>query len=98
MNVPCPTHGSQRARRGCHHCRRPICRLCEVKMRGHFYCSTRCARDATHAVWRGKIIKGLRTPVPSAAAVLLVLFVAAPPTFPTFPPVPHPAPFHPPPP
>jgi len=52
-------------------------------MRGHFYCSTRCARDATHAVWRGKIIKGLRTPVPSAAAVLLVLFVAAAPTFAT---------------
>jgi peptidoglycan/xylan/chitin deacetylase (PgdA/CDA1 family) len=73
-------HGSQRARRGCHHCRRPICRLCEVKMRGHFYCSTRCARDAGHAVWRGKIVRQLRRPVPSAAAVLLVLFVAAAPT------------------
>jgi peptidoglycan/xylan/chitin deacetylase (PgdA/CDA1 family) len=49
-------------------------------MRGHFYCSTRCARDATHAVWRGKCIQLLRWRVPSAAAILLVLMTATAPT------------------
>ena len=80
MNVPCPTHGSRRAHRGCHFCRRPICRLCEVKMRGHIYCSTRCARDAGHAAWRRWLRRGSRRPVPSAAAVVLVLLIAGAPT------------------
>ena len=80
MNVPCPTHGSRRAHRGCHFCRRPICRLCEVKMRGHIYCSTRCAREAGHAAWRGWLRTKLARPVPSAAAVMLVLLIAGAPT------------------
>jgi peptidoglycan/xylan/chitin deacetylase (PgdA/CDA1 family) len=80
MNVPCPTHGSQRAHRGCHFCRRPICRLCEVKMHGHFYCSTRCAREAGHAAWRRWFWERLARPVPSTASVFLVLLAAGAPT------------------
>src|SRR5215470_10058095 len=80
MNVPCPTHGSRRAHRGCHFCRRPICRLCEVKMRGHIYCSTRCARDAGRDAWRNWLRAKLARPVPSAAAVVLVLLIAGAPT------------------
>src|SRR5262245_49043612 len=80
MNVPCPTHRSRRAHRGCHFCRRPICRLCEVKMRGHIYCSTRCAREAGHAAWRSWLRSNLARPVPSAAAVVLVLLIAGAPT------------------
>ena len=53
VNVPCPTHSGRRAHKSCHFCRKAICRLCEVRMRGHLYCSERCARDAgRHAVWR----------------------------------------------
>jgi hypothetical protein len=61
MNVACPVHGGRRAHRGCHFCRKPICRLCELKMRGHLYCSSRCARDAGRAeVWRlasGRVLR-----------------------------------------
>ena len=55
MNVPCPVHGSRRAHHGCRHCRRPTCRLCEVKMYGHLYCSTKCARDGARAELRLRI-------------------------------------------
>jgi peptidoglycan/xylan/chitin deacetylase (PgdA/CDA1 family) len=79
MNVPCPVHEGRRAHRGCHFCRRPICRLCEVKMRGHLYCSPRCARDAgRHAVWaRTRTL--LSRPVPARLAVLLVALAATAP-------------------
>jgi peptidoglycan/xylan/chitin deacetylase (PgdA/CDA1 family) len=80
MNVPCPIHGSHRAHRGCHFCRRPICRLCEVKMRGHLYCSTRCARDAGRVALWGKVEQRLRRPVSSRLSVVLVLLAVCAPT------------------
>ncbi len=80
MNVPCPVHGDRRAHRGCRFCRQPICRLCEVKMRGHLYCSTRCARDdGRHAVWR-RVRKRLDRPVPAGAAIFAIAVAAATPT------------------
>ena len=79
MNVPCPVHGSRRAHHGCHFCRRPICRLCEVKMRGHLYCSTLCSRDAgRHAVWR-RAADVLKIEVPSRLALFCVTLIAAAP-------------------
>jgi len=80
MNVPCPIHGSQRAHRGCHFCRRPICRLCEVKMRGHLYCSTGCARDAGRAVLWGMLEERLRRPVSARLSVILILLAVCTPT------------------
>jgi peptidoglycan/xylan/chitin deacetylase (PgdA/CDA1 family) len=79
VNVPCPSHGDRRAHKSCHFCRKPICRLCEVRMRGHIYCSTRCARDAgRHAVWRR--VRGiLARPVPGRLAVLSVAVAAGAP-------------------
>jgi peptidoglycan-N-acetylglucosamine deacetylase len=76
VNVPCPTHAGRRAYKSCHYCRKPICRLCEVRMRGHLYCSTRCARDAgRHAVWR--IVRGVLVwPVPARLAVAVVALAA----------------------
>ncbi|MBC8645984.1 MAG: hypothetical protein H7X85_02380, partial [Thermoanaerobaculia bacterium] len=72
MDVACPVHGGRRAHRGCHHCRRPICRLCELRMRGHLYCSPRCARDAgRYAVWR-HVQTGLQTPIRPALALAVV--------------------------
>lgn len=79
MNVPCPVHEGRRAHRGCHFCRRPICRLCEVKMRGHLHCSTRCARDAgRHAAWR-RAVDALKIEVPSRLALLTITLIAAAP-------------------
>jgi peptidoglycan/xylan/chitin deacetylase (PgdA/CDA1 family) len=49
-------------------------------MRGHFYCSTRCARDAGHAQWRDRLRERLGRPVSSAAAVVLVFLAAGAPT------------------
>jgi peptidoglycan/xylan/chitin deacetylase (PgdA/CDA1 family) len=48
-------------------------------MRGHIYCSEKCARDAgRHAVWRH--VRGvLATPVPSRIAVAAVVLAAAAP-------------------
>ncbi len=79
MNVPCPTHASRRAHKSCHFCRKPICRLCELQMRGHIYCSTRCARDSgRHALWRafqGRLVR----PVPGRLAVAVVALAASAP-------------------
>jgi peptidoglycan/xylan/chitin deacetylase (PgdA/CDA1 family) len=76
VNVPCPTHPDRRAHKSCHFCRKAICRLCEVAMRGHLYCSTRCARDAgRHALWRhlqGMLVRR----VPSRLAVAAVAVAA----------------------
>jgi peptidoglycan/xylan/chitin deacetylase (PgdA/CDA1 family) len=48
-------------------------------MRGHLYCSERCARDAgRHAVWR-KVRGALATPVPARLAVAAVALAAAAP-------------------
>lgn len=48
-------------------------------MRGHLYCSERCARDAgRHAVWR-RARQILATPVPARVAVLAVMIAAAAP-------------------
>ncbi len=49
-------------------------------MRGHLYCSTRCAREAGRAAWRNRIFKHLGRTVPSRAAVLLVAAALAAPT------------------
>ncbi len=48
-------------------------------MRGHLYCSTRCARDdGRHAVWRA--VRGvLARPVPARLAVAVVMLAAAAP-------------------
>jgi peptidoglycan/xylan/chitin deacetylase (PgdA/CDA1 family) len=79
VNVPCPTHTGRRAHKSCHFCRTPICRLCEVQMRGHLYCSTRCARDSgRHAVWRalqGRLVR----PVSGRLAVAIVALAASAP-------------------
>ena len=79
MDLPCPIHEGRRAHRGCHYCRKPICRLCELKMRGHLYCSPRCSReDGRLAFWRP--LRGrLSRPVPPRLALATVaLGVAAP--------------------
>jgi peptidoglycan/xylan/chitin deacetylase (PgdA/CDA1 family) len=48
-------------------------------MRGHIYCSTRCARDAgRHAVWR-RVREQLVRPVPARLAVLTVALAAGTP-------------------
>jgi peptidoglycan/xylan/chitin deacetylase (PgdA/CDA1 family) len=48
-------------------------------MRGHLYCSERCARDAgRHAVWR-RVRGALATPVPARLAVAAVALAAAAP-------------------
>ncbi len=79
VNVPCPTHSGRRAHKSCHFCRKPICRLCEVAMRGHLYCSTRCARDSgRHAVWRAVHTQLLRR-VPARLAVAAVGLAACTP-------------------
>ena len=79
MNVPCPTHSGRRAHKSCHFCRKPICRLCEVRMRGHLYCSEKCARDAgRHAAWR-RAREVLATRVPARMAVAAVVLAAAAP-------------------
>ena len=79
VNVPCPTHSGRRAHKSCHFCRKPICRLCEVAMRGHLYCSTRCARDAgRHAVWRAVHSQLVRR-VPARLAVAAVRLAACAP-------------------
>ncbi len=79
VNVPCPTHAGRRAHKSCHFCRKPICRLCEVAMRGHLYCSTRCARDAgRHAVWRTVQTQLIRR-VPARLAVAAVGLAACTP-------------------
>jgi peptidoglycan/xylan/chitin deacetylase (PgdA/CDA1 family) len=49
-------------------------------MRGHLYCSTRCAREAGRAAWRDRILKQLARPVPSRAAVAIVAAALAAPT------------------
>jgi peptidoglycan/xylan/chitin deacetylase (PgdA/CDA1 family) len=49
-------------------------------MRGHLYCSPRCAREeGRHAVWR-RVRAGLQTPVRPAAALAVVALAAAAPT------------------
>ncbi len=79
MNVPCPTHSGRRAHKSCHFCRKAICRLCEVRMRGHLYCSERCARDAgRHAVWR-RVRGALAARVPARLAVAAVVLAASTP-------------------
>ncbi len=50
-------------------------------MRGHLYCSTRCARDAGRVALWGKVEERLRRPVSSRLAVILVLTAACAPTF-----------------
>lgn len=48
-------------------------------MRGHLYCSTRCARDAgRHAAWR-LAVDALKVEVPSRLAILSVALIAAAP-------------------
>jgi peptidoglycan/xylan/chitin deacetylase (PgdA/CDA1 family) len=48
-------------------------------MRGHLYCSERCARDAgRHAIWR-RVRGALATPVPARLAVAAVALAAAAP-------------------
>lgn len=48
-------------------------------MRGHIYCTEKCARDAgRHAVWR-RVRSVLATPVPARAAVAAVAIAAATP-------------------
>ena len=48
-------------------------------MRGHLYCSEKCARDAgRHAVWR-RVRGALATPVPARLAVAAVVLAAAAP-------------------
>jgi peptidoglycan/xylan/chitin deacetylase (PgdA/CDA1 family) len=48
-------------------------------MRGHLYCSTRCARDAgRHAAWR-LAVDALKIEVPSRLAILSVALIAAAP-------------------
>ena len=79
MNVPCPIHGSKRAHRGCHHCRRPICKLCELKMRGHLYCSPRCARNAGRDDLKMKVRESLGRPVSARLAVVIVLLACSAP-------------------
>ncbi|MCA1611477.1 MAG: polysaccharide deacetylase family protein [Acidobacteria bacterium] len=79
MNVPCPVHGSKRAHRGCHRCRQPICSLCELKLRGHLYCSTRCAGDAGRAEMRSRFRRRLGRPVSPRLAVLSVLLACSAP-------------------
>jgi peptidoglycan/xylan/chitin deacetylase (PgdA/CDA1 family) len=79
MNVPCPVHESRRAHKGCRFCRKPICRLCELKMRGHLYCSPRCARDdGRHDLWR-RLSRVLALPVPPRLALSLLLLGASAP-------------------
>jgi peptidoglycan/xylan/chitin deacetylase (PgdA/CDA1 family) len=80
MNVPCPVHPDRRAHRGCRHCRRAICRLCEVKMRGHLFCSTRCARDSGRAELWLRIRTELGRAIPGRLAVAAVLAAACAPT------------------
>jgi len=79
VNVPCPTHSGRRAHKSCHFCRNAICRLCEVRMRGHLYCSEKCARDAgRHAAWR-RVRGVLAVRVPARLAVVAVVLAAAAP-------------------
>jgi peptidoglycan/xylan/chitin deacetylase (PgdA/CDA1 family) len=79
VNVACPTHPGKRAHKLCHFCQKAFCRTCEVRMRGHLYCSTRCARDAgRNARWR--LIHGwLVRPVPARAAVFVVALASTAP-------------------
>ncbi len=49
-------------------------------MRGHLYCSTRCARDAGRVAWRNRAVRHLTRPIPSRFAVLLVLIALGAPT------------------
>jgi peptidoglycan/xylan/chitin deacetylase (PgdA/CDA1 family) len=49
-------------------------------MRGHLYCSTRCARDAGRVVWRNRMRDRLKRPISSRVAVLLVLLALGAPT------------------
>ncbi|MEP6801631.1 MAG: polysaccharide deacetylase family protein [Acidobacteriota bacterium] len=79
MNVPCPVHGSKRAHRGCHRCRQPICTLCQVKLRGHLYCSPKCAREAGRAEIGIRLRRKLGRPVPPRLAVLAVLLACSAP-------------------
>ncbi len=77
VNVSCPTHSGRRAHKSCHFCRNPICRLCEVRMRGHLYCTEKCARDAgRHAAWR-RVRSVLTVRVPARLAVAAVALAAA---------------------
>lgn len=79
MNVPCSVHADRRAHHGCHFCRKPICRLCEVKMRRHLYCSTRCSRDAARTELWNQVRERLIRPVPTRLAIFsIVLAVCAP--------------------
>jgi peptidoglycan/xylan/chitin deacetylase (PgdA/CDA1 family) len=79
MNVPCPVHEGRRAHKGCRFCRKPICRLCELRMRGHLYCSPRCARDdGRHDLWQG-VSRVLALPVPPRLALSLLLLGASAP-------------------
>ncbi len=72
-------HGSKRAHRGCHRCRQPICSLCELKLRGHLYCSTRCARDDGRAELRSRVRRRLGRPVSPRLAVFVVLLACSAP-------------------
>jgi peptidoglycan/xylan/chitin deacetylase (PgdA/CDA1 family) len=79
MDLPCPIHQGRRAHRGCHYCRKPICRLCELKMRGHLYCSPRCSReDGRLAFWRPVRARLVRPVPPRLALAAVALAVAAP--------------------
>ncbi|HSS43854.1 MAG TPA: polysaccharide deacetylase family protein [Thermoanaerobaculia bacterium] len=50
-------------------------------MRGHLYCSTRCARDSVRLVFWGKLDERLRQPVSSRLSVILILLAVCTPTF-----------------
>ncbi len=79
MNLPCPVHSGKLAHRGCHYCRKPICRLCELQMRGHLYCSPRCAReDGRRTFWRPLRERFARPVPPRLALAAVALGVAAP--------------------
>ncbi len=48
-------------------------------MRGHLYCSTRCARDAGRAEMRSRVLRRLGRPVSTRLAVFAVLLACSAP-------------------
>jgi peptidoglycan/xylan/chitin deacetylase (PgdA/CDA1 family) len=80
MGSDCPIHEGRRAHRVCRRCGRPMCALCEVRMRGHYFCSTRCARDAGRqsALWH-RASETANIEVPSRLALLAVALASVAP-------------------
>jgi peptidoglycan/xylan/chitin deacetylase (PgdA/CDA1 family) len=57
-----------------------MCALCEVRMRGHYYCSTRCAREAgSQAAFWQRASETASIEVPSRLALLAVALASAAP-------------------